>query len=243
MNTETAVNAAGIVRRLRSGTIHHPISLGRCYGNRSLNYKERDSGLSQRIQTLTDSAVTSLNTLGLLFQDGYELDEAETSFLNALEILRENNKQSSLNYAAVVSNLGGVYLYNGKKRLASEAFSLAVEIFERAGKEDTAGYGVLLANLGESKVDECDFVAAEPLLVRALKLQESSVSADNLNIAMACNNLATLYQKTNRLSLAHEFLSRAMCIIVGLLPDDHQVRIQMDKNMKTLLQGMKKERP
>jgi tetratricopeptide (TPR) repeat protein len=62
---------------------------------------------------------------------------------------------------------------------------------------------------------------AEPLMRRALAINENSFGVDHPNVATALNNLAQLLQATNRLAEAEPLMRRALAIRERSLVPDH----------------------
>ncbi|MBA7674855.1 hypothetical protein ES703_83080 [subsurface metagenome] len=62
---------------------------------------------------------------------------------------------------------------------------------------------------------------AEPLMARALKIDEASLGKDHPKVAIRLNNLAQLYKATNRLKEAEPLMQRALKIDEASLGKDH----------------------
>ena len=62
---------------------------------------------------------------------------------------------------------------------------------------------------------------AEPLMRRALSIDEACHGNDHLNVAFRLNNLAKLLQATNRLAEAESLAGRAARIFLASLGMDH----------------------
>ncbi len=66
-----------------------------------------------------------------------------------------------------------------------------------------------------------EYKEAEPLMERALKIDEASFGKDHPNIAIRLNNLAQLYKATNRLKEAEPLMERALKIDEASFGKDH----------------------
>ncbi|HEY2295614.1 MAG TPA: tetratricopeptide repeat protein, partial [Thermoanaerobaculia bacterium] len=78
---------------------------------------------------------------------------------------------------------------------------------------------------------------AEPLMLRAVTIFESSFAEDHPNVAGALNNLALLLWATNRLSEAEPLMRRVVTIFENSLGEDHSdVAISLN-NLAQLLQA------
>jgi tetratricopeptide (TPR) repeat protein len=70
----------------------------------------------------------------------------------------------------------------------------------------------LLNQVGQRLDDLAEWARAEPLMRRALKIDEASYGPDHPDVAIELNNLAQLLQETNRLSEAEPLMRRALKI-------------------------------
>src|SRR6202035_3222697 len=78
---------------------------------------------------------------------------------------------------------------------------------------------------------------AEPLLRRALAIDEKSFGPDHPKVAIDLNNLATLLQATTRLVEAEPLMRRALAIDEKSFGPDHpKVALRLN-NLATLLQA------
>ena len=77
---------------------------------------------------------------------------------------------------------------------------------------------------------------AEPLMRRALAIDEASLGKDHPKVAIRLNNLAALLQATNRLGEAEPLMRRALAIDEASLGKDHPTVASDLNNLATLLQ-------
>jgi tetratricopeptide (TPR) repeat protein len=80
---------------------------------------------------------------------------------------------------------------------------------------------------------------AEPLMRRALKIDEHSFGQNHPNVARDLNNLAQLLKATNRLAEAEPLMRRAVEILEASLGPDHPNSLRARKNLERLLAAMK----
>lgn len=76
---------------------------------------------------------------------------------------------------------------------------------------------------------------AEPLIRRALEINEARFGKDHPNVARDLNSLARVLQDTNRLTEAKPLMCRALLIVEARFGKDHEVAIQLN-NLAGLLQ-------
>ena len=82
-------------------------------------------------------------------------------------------------------------------------------------------------------------VEAEPLMRRALEIDEASYGPQHPTVARDLNNLASLLQATNRLAEAEPLMRRALGIFVPSLGLEHPNSQTVRGNYSGLLQDLK----
>jgi tetratricopeptide (TPR) repeat protein len=110
----------------------------------------------------------------------------------------------------------------------------------RQGDEDgilepTAG---LMSNLALLLFAKALHVEAEPLMRRALTIDEQSFTPDHPNVATRLNNLARLLQDTNRMAEAEPLMRRALVILSRSLGLHHPNTETVAANYRYLLNEM-----
>ena len=75
---------------------------------------------------------------------------------------------------------------------------------------------------------------AEPLMRRALAIDETSYGPDHPNVAIRLNNFAQLLQATNRLAEAEPLMRRALAIFEASLGPDHPNTVTARNNLAAL---------
>ena len=83
---------------------------------------------------------------------------------------------------------------------------------------------------------------AEPLMRRALEIDEASFGKDHPNVAIRLNNLATLLQATNRLGEAEPLMRRALEIFRRSLGEEHPYTKTVSMNYELLKVEMRKRK-
>jgi len=110
-----------------------------------------------------------------------------------------------------------------------------------AGFADQAGIsdptGRLINEIGVLFDAKAAYSDAEPLMRRALAIDEASYGNDHPNVAIRLNNLASLLHATNRLAEAEPLMRRALAIDEASYGNDHpQVAIRLN-NLALLLKA------
>jgi tetratricopeptide (TPR) repeat protein len=101
---------------------------------------------------------------------------------------------------------------------------------------DHAGASWLLNQTGQRWSDVAAWTCAEPLLRRALAIDEARYGAHDPEVATALNNLALLLQDTNRLREAEPLIRRALAIDETSYGPDHPVVAIRLNNLAVLFQ-------
>ncbi len=110
---------------------------------------------------------------------------------------------------------------------------LAAEQGDNSGVADPTSY--LMNELGLLFKTKARFAEAEPLMRRALQIDEASYGSDHPKVATDLNNLAHLLQATNRLTEAEPLMRRALQIDEASYGPDHtKVAIRLN-NLAHLL--------
>jgi tetratricopeptide (TPR) repeat protein len=115
--------------------------------------------------------------------------------------------------------LGCLLSEQAKWTLAEEQLNAAVVDAEEGGNSTLLA--IVLNNLAELYHATNRFEKAEPLMKRALDIDENSYGPDHPDVARDLNNLAALYQATNRLEEAELLMSRAFEICSASLSNEH----------------------
>jgi CHAT domain-containing protein len=156
--------------------------------NESLRAIERTLGTDNRWY------VGGLVTQARLRGDGADDEGEEATLRRAMTIEERIGDAHSLNYAAILNNLGEVYRRRGDFARAQAAYQRALAI----GAETVGADGYLLAtslqNLGIVARERKDYPAALEYYQRALSIRERVVGSDHPDIAQLLVNIANIYR-------------------------------------------------
>ncbi|MDN5752476.1 MAG: tetratricopeptide repeat protein, partial [Nitrosospira sp.] len=98
----------------------------------------------------------------------------------------------------------------------------------------------LLNDAGSLLLVKAQYAEAEPLMRRALAINEASFGADHPKVARDLNNLAQLLKATNRLADAEPLMRRALYVFFRGLGTEHPSSRTVRENYIGLLQAMGK---
>ncbi len=93
---------------------------------------------------------------------------------------------------------------------------------------------LIISNMAMVYYENAKYKEAEPLMKRALKIDEAALGKDHPNVATDLNNLAALYKATNRLKEAEPLMLRALKIDEASFGKDHP-KVAIDLNNLALL--------
>jgi CHAT domain-containing protein/tetratricopeptide (TPR) repeat protein len=115
---------------------------------------------------------TSLNNLGLLYQDQGRLTETAQLFKEALDMNKRLYKGDHPALANSLSSLGLLYQEQGKLADAAPLLKDALDMFKRLHKDDHPYVALNLSNLGLLYQDQGKLADAAPLLKDALDMNK-----------------------------------------------------------------------
>jgi len=81
-----------------------------------------------------------------------------------------------------------------------------------------------------------DYAGAEPLLRRALAIDEKALGPDHPDVAVDLNNLAKLFETKGDYAAAEPLMRRALAIDEKALGPDHPTTRQLKQNLAHVLQ-------
>jgi CHAT domain-containing protein len=156
--------------------------------------------------------VGGLVTQARLRGEGADDEGEEATLRRAMSIEERIGDSHSLNYAAILNNLGEVYRRRGDFARAQTAYEGALKI----GAETIGADGYLLAtslqNLGIVARERKDYPAALEYYQRALSIRERAVGADHPDVAQLLLNTANIYRAKGDTSDALAMQFRALDI-------------------------------
>lgn len=120
--------------------------------------------------------------------------------------------------AIVYSNLGALYLRQGRLRESASAYSQAVKLREKAG--DEGKLGASLNNLAEVRRRQGKASEAAALYRRALPLLEHAGARSD--VAVLLNNMGVLEAERGRAAEAERLLMQALELKIQLYGDQHK---------------------
>jgi tetratricopeptide (TPR) repeat protein len=207
--------------------VHLLSQTGRYLAERAC-YQEAESLLQraleiceQELGEMHPGMVTSLNNLGVLYQDQGKYAEAELLLQRAFVIQEQELREMHPKTAMNLNNLGMLYLDQGKDTEAELLLKRALEICEQhlgASHPDTA---TSLNNLGMLYQAQGKDVEAESFYERAFVIREQELGETHPDTAINLSNLALLYQSQRKYAEAELLLQRVLEICEQKLGKTH----------------------
>lgn len=219
--------------------------------NKANSVKSRDPGTdeAQRKQSLADVAASfglapgevdkAVRAWGEKTKDPYDQGLAALytkNYKKASEDLAESLKRREENEAKAEQEvvdaaffLGGALYQQGKYGESAEAYRKA----QKRQPEDAT----ILNNLALSLVDAGDYAGAEPLVRRALAIDQKALGPDHPNVAAVLNTLAVLLQTKGDYAGAELLYRRALAINEKAFGPDHPTVAAAINNLAALLQA------
>ena len=159
-----------------------------------------------------------------------------TRQLAELEVSPQSSTPRALSQRAnLLGELGDVHQdlaeYNEARRCFEERLSVAEQI------KDEPLLASALNDLARLQLTNGQFNQAEPLMRRALAIDEKSFGPDHPTVAIPLNNLAQLLKATNRLAEAEPLMCRALTIGEKSFGPDHPTVATDLNNLAQLLQA------
>lgn len=160
----------------------------------------------------SDDYANSLNNVAVFYAALGQDEKAENYYKNAASIFKRNNGASSSVYITCLSNIGELYSDMFRYKEAEQILLEASTLINNDLKDNWTANQNITRNLGQLYLSMDEFVKAEPLLLQVLSMEEEK-SDGTLTYAGALNDLAYLYNSTNRISEAESLYKRSAAVI------------------------------
>ncbi|MEM1371291.1 MAG: CHAT domain-containing tetratricopeptide repeat protein [Pseudomonadota bacterium] len=156
-------------------------------------------------------------------------EEAENTFVKALEIKRTLHGANSDKLVSVINGLAGVQRVRGRYVAAEKSYKRVIALLRAAPTGPSANLAIVLDNLAVLYLNMGRTEDAEPVQKEALDIAELKLGLEHPTVAQVVANLATLYENQNRYSEAEQLFERALRIWEGRIPaNDRRFGITYD---------------
>lgn len=180
----------------------------------------------------SDEYIKALNELGgTLKYVGY-YDEAETSLLKSLEIIKKKYGDNNLPYATSLLNLTEVYRFAQKFNLLEENYKKIVKIYQDNSADNSFSYAGLCNNFGLYYQNVGNVKAAYDLHLKSLDILKNYDSEEYLlEYAVTLSNLFNPCYQLGMKEKAVEYLYKAIEIFEKNVGKEHPLYSASLNNM------------
>ncbi|KAJ5519835.1 Disease resistance protein [Penicillium fimorum] len=159
---------------------------------------------------VADEDVWALYSLGYLYRDQDQIQDAEVMYDRALEGYEKAGGREHTSTLDTVDNLGTLYTSQGRLQEAEAMYERALEGKEKAwGREHTSTLDTV-NNLGNLYKNQGRLQEAEAMYERALEGKEKAWGREHTSTLNIVNNLGALYTSQGRLQEAEAMYERAL---------------------------------
>ncbi|KAH7113130.1 hypothetical protein B0J13DRAFT_613886 [Dactylonectria estremocensis] len=155
-------------------------------------------------------AVVALGSLGILYANQGQLQNAEAMYQRALDGYEKAWGPDHTSTLDTVNNLGILYKDQGRLQDAEAMYQRALDGYEKAWGLDHTSTLDIVNNLGNLYADQGRLQDAEAMYQRALDGKEKAWGPDHTSTLDTVNNLGLLYAEQGRLQDAEAMYQRAL---------------------------------
>ncbi len=175
-----------------------------------------------------ESSGANPTSLGVVLNDLAETcrrlgnySEAETLYDRAIEILK-GQPEVSAELVLVLGNQGTMYRETGQGLRSAAAFERSLAIAKKAHLDREPIIGAILNGLAAAMISsQGDLKKAERLLEQSLRIRETALGPEHLDVSETLNNLGTVLYQRKDYTRAETALERALAITEKHLGSDH----------------------
>ncbi len=163
----------------------------------------------------------AISNLAVLYNDIGLYAEAETYYLQAIEIDKAILGENHLDYATDLYNLSAVYKNIGQLQNAAVLLNQAKEIRKKALGEKHPDYGACLNDLANICADIGLYDEAIKLFLEVKEVWKNAYGTEHPYYAILLHNMAVLYHKKNELQNAEPLYMEAKAMREKVLGQNH----------------------
>lgn len=167
-----------------------------------------------------DVQVSILNKIGITWKNLGSLDEAQKSYIQALDLEEEiTEEEREALFPSIYVNMGTIYRMNGELEKAEENYLQALELFEK--KKDSSRLAISLQNIAPLYVDLKKMDKAKESIE---KMKQIYTALDNeVGIADSYSLLGFIHYESGELKEALENFEKTLSLLEKLEKEDHYV--------------------
>ncbi len=236
LNTESAMKARTEILDLRKNVEKNTLlhlgvikSLGDSYAIEG-SFKKAERTLQQAIDLAFDNGletsfeyISTLNSLGVLYEEKSKLAEAEEVYLEAISILERSEGDYEDAIQGIKGNLSRIYFSLGNYDRALALQQEVVATDEEFYGDDSFIYGIDLLNIGRTHLYAKNNSQAEEFFKSALTTFDKAAEGDDkvIDYGRAESLLSRLYVQTGQIDEAITYGENAIATYTRTLGDEH----------------------
>lgn len=161
----------------------------------------------EQLQITNKAAGRLLSETAIYLRDRSQYAKAELLFLQALQILERQSESQHLDIVTLLTNLVGLYTYQGKYEQGELLCKQVLQFYER--QPEQPGREITLHTVATHYISLGKYELAEPLLLQALQIRKQLLGQQHSDVAVELNNLASLYTYQGKYELALPLFQQA----------------------------------
>ena len=152
----------------------------------------------------------SFNSLGALYGDKGDFANAESSYLQDLQIIREEKGQDSYPYGVLASSVGITYAAIGDYKQAEYYYTQSAEAFKASGRDRHPMFASLLNNIGSTYIFTKQYGKAIEVLKPALEIIIETAGENTPEYLRIINNLQVAYSESHDFEEAEKYVLQVL---------------------------------
>jgi len=160
-------------------------------------------------------------TIATILRNNGRLSEAESLFVETLEMSRAAHPEDDPDVAAQLNDVARIDEALGRRSEAERLTVESLEMYQRLYEGDNEHVAALLNNLAQLLESTGRAAEAEPLMVRSLEMNQRLFPGDHSYVASGLDNLAKVRQSLGRYADAETLYRQALEMRRRLYKGDH----------------------
>lgn len=166
--------------------------------------------LKERTDKTTSEIARDTLELAVGFYNARWYKLAETSFMDAKNYMETNNLKEDISYLRCLSNIGLVYLVQGRMDEAKQYIDEALALSEKSQGKNSAAYAANLNSHAKLNQQLGKYNESEKEFNATLDLSKQVFGDASMQNAIVLNNKAMLYQELGRYDQAVELMKQSI---------------------------------
>lgn len=147
-------------------------------------------------------------------------DQAEKTYVEALENYKKTIIEKDYNYYALLGKLGLIYSNKGEFNKAEKVYLETTEYFKNVYGENSIDYAKSLSDLGSLFDQMNKFAIAEQYFLKSSEITKKILSENSAEYIISIDNLSGFYIHSNDYKKADYFASLGLLITQKYFPDN-----------------------